>query len=213
MDNQGSLTQNERDASQHQSPRSVLPDAVKDLPPQQRDAWSSIPLPGSKKQYNIHNPLGPRWYKNYHLIPPSEKKPAARPPTFFSTSFPGITTTSSQDRTDDTSPPGPSRSPSNSPLPTPNSSQTRVYDGFGKPRFRKTSQTAHDNVDLMDPTDPWGTHWHHKSPYDIGLANEPISIDAHAVCQNFAMVSLPFLIYILGRICSRQTRQSDDSKS
>ncbi|KAJ2966916.1 hypothetical protein NUW54_g13667 [Trametes sanguinea] len=60
----------------------------------------------------------------------------------------------------------PSRTPSGSPLPTPTSSQIRIQEP-PKPRSRKVSQTAHDNVDMMDGTDPWGTNWHHQSPYDI----------------------------------------------
>ncbi|KAF8078818.1 hypothetical protein FPV67DRAFT_1663499 [Lyophyllum atratum] len=158
------------------SPRSIIPDS-KDLPAwYNKDAWASVPIPSYKLRYLIHNPVGPRWYKNHHLVPPSETTPAARPPSFFSPSFPPIASSSiSQDRSEDaTRLPGPSRTPSNSSLPTPNSSQTRVVD---KARSRKTSQTAHDNVDLLDVTDPWGTNWHHHSPYDIGLGNGPISID------------------------------------
>ncbi|KAF8224241.1 hypothetical protein L208DRAFT_495016 [Tricholoma matsutake] len=165
------------------SPRSIIPDTAKDLP-----AWynkeTSSSLPGFKQKYNIHNPVGPRWYKNHHLIPPSLVKPATRPPSVFSPSFPPMASSTLQDRPEDlTRLPGPSRTPSNSPLPTPNSSQTRVEDAGIKPRSRKTSQTAHDNVDLLDVTDPWGTNWHHHSPYDIGLSNGPISVDAQDALQ------------------------------
>ncbi|KAG6866067.1 hypothetical protein C0991_009164 [Blastosporella zonata] len=161
------------------SPRSIIPDA-KDLPASSKDAWDSVPVPSHKMRYFIHNPVGPRWYKNHHLIPRSETTPAARPPSFFSPSFPPIKS-ASQDRLDDpTRLAGPSRTPSNSPLPTPNSSQTRVED---RPRARKTSETAHDVVDLWDVTDPWGTNWHHHSPYDIGLVNGPISADVHDILQ------------------------------
>ncbi|KAF5384845.1 hypothetical protein D9615_001350 [Tricholomella constricta] len=158
---------------QMNSPRSIIPDS-KELPAwYNKDAWSQVPLPSFKLRYVIHNPIGPRWYKNHHLIPPSETTPAARPPSFFSPSFPPMASSTSQDRSEDTTRlPGPSHTPS--PLPTPNSSQTRVVD---KPRSRKTSQTAHDNVDLLDVTDPWGTNWHHHSPYDVGLSNGPISVD------------------------------------
>ncbi|KAG5654720.1 hypothetical protein H0H81_007476 [Sphagnurus paluster] len=157
------------------SPRSIIPNS-KELPAwYNKDAWDSVPLPSFKLRYVIHNPVGPRWYKNHHLVPPSETTPAARPPSFFSPSFPPMASSASQERSEDaTRLAGPSRTPSNSPLPTPNSSQTRVID---KPRSRKTSTTAHDTVDLLDVTDPWGTNWHHHSPYDIGLSNGQISVD------------------------------------
>ena len=72
-----------------------------------------------------------------------------------------------------------SHSPSGSPLPTPSSSQTRIVDPSGKVRTRKLSNTAHDNVDLLDASDPHGTNWHHESPYDgLGLGNTPVSPDA-----------------------------------
>ncbi|RDB28938.1 hypothetical protein Hypma_015739 [Hypsizygus marmoreus] len=159
------------------SPRSIVPDSLKELPASyNKEAWDAVPSHYVK--YHIHDPVGPRWYKNHHLLHPSSKTPAARPPSFFSPSFPPMASSASQEHSADaTRMPGPSRTPSNSPLPTPNSSQTRVVDANGKPRTRKTSQTAHDNVDLLDVTDPWGTNWHHHSPYDVGLGNGPVSID------------------------------------
>lgn len=164
------------------APRSIIPDTAKDLPDwYNKEAWSS-PLPTFKLKYNLHNPVGPRWYKNHHLIPPAHIRPATRPPSVFSPSFPPMASSTLQDRSEDsTRLQGPSRTPSNSPLPTPNSSQTRVEDSGGRPRSRKSSQTAHDNVDLLDVTDPWGTNWHHHSPYDIGLSNGPISVDVQDV--------------------------------
>ena len=63
----------------------------------------------------------------------------------------------------------PSRTPSGTPLPTPSSSETRIPDLSGKGRTRKISNVA-DNVDLLDASDPYGTNWHHESPYDgLGL--------------------------------------------
>ncbi|KAF4623135.1 hypothetical protein D9613_002162 [Agrocybe pediades] len=132
---------------------------------EENDAWTGVPLPALKVKYPLHNPLGPRWYKNHHLIPPSQKKPSMRPPTFFSTSFPPMHTSSSPEHVEDVA--ESSNAASRSPIPTPASSQTRVGE-TGKPRSRKTSQTAPDTVDLLDVTDPWGTNWHHQSPYDIG---------------------------------------------
>ncbi|KAI0080342.1 hypothetical protein K474DRAFT_1638045, partial [Panus rudis PR-1116 ss-1] len=75
--------------------------------------------------------------------------------------------------------PGPSRTPSGSPLPTPSSSQTRIHDV--RIRTRKISQTAHDTVDLLDITDPWGTNWHHHSPYDVGQNHDKASPDAEVL--------------------------------
>jgi hypothetical protein len=74
--------------------------------------------------------------------------------------------------------PDPRRTSSHSPLPTPTSSDTRVADG-GR-RSRKTSQTTPDNIDLLDVTDPWGTNWHHQSPYDW-FGQTANSVDTHDV--------------------------------
>lgn len=154
-----------RDAPRLTPSRSLIADPRENPTWVQNGPWAAVPLPTLKANYPLHNPLGPRWYKNHHLIPPSQKKPSMRPPTFFSPSFPPMHTSSSPEHVDDDT--GSSRPASNSPLPTPTSSQTRVGEG-GRPRSRKTSQTAPDNVDLLDVTDPWGTPWHHQSPYDIG---------------------------------------------
>jgi hypothetical protein len=75
----------------------------------------------------------------------------------------------------------PSRTPSGSPLPTPSSSQTRIPEPSLRVRTRKISNTAPDNVDLLDASDPYGTNWHHESPYDgLGLNGDraPVSSDA-----------------------------------
>ncbi|KAJ7926023.1 hypothetical protein B0H13DRAFT_1974297, partial [Mycena leptocephala] len=84
-------------------------------------------------RYPMHNPVGPRWYQNHHLVPPSNARSLTRPPS-ESTRMPNL-----------------SRSASNSPLPTPSSSSSQMDH---VPRSRKTSQTAHDNVDLLDVSDP-----------------------------------------------------------
>ncbi|KAF9040407.1 hypothetical protein BDZ89DRAFT_346113 [Hymenopellis radicata] len=149
--------------------RSIIPEALNELP-----AWYPKDDSAFRMRYNLHNPVGPRRYYNHHLIPPSHKKPSSRPPSIFSPSFPPMAT-SSQDSEDLTRLPGPSRTPSNSPLPTPSSSQ--ACRDVGKPRSRKTSQTAHDGVDLLDVSDPWGTNWHHQSPYDVGLTAGTVTID------------------------------------
>lgn len=181
------------------SPRSIIPDNLKELPASYQDAWASVPLPSFTVRYNLHNPRGPRWYKNHHLLHPSQVRPSVRPPTFFSPSFPPISTSSATDHIYDSADlAGSSRTPSNSPLPTPDSSQTRVADG-GKSRSRKTSQTTPDNVDLLDVTDPWGTNWHHHSPYDYGYgtSTSPEVYDVRPIflqpplSTNYSYSSLP----------------------
>lgn len=153
-----------------------------------KDIWASVPQPTLRTFYKLHNPLGPRWYRNHHLIPPSHLKPSMRPPSFFSTSFPPIGSSSSPDYPDEGD--ETSRTPSHSTLPTPDSSQTRVQDGL-KPRSRKTSQTAPDAIDLMDLSDPWGQSWHHQSPYEFGQTTTVASLDTHDVscshCQYYFM--------------------------
>ncbi|KAI0095027.1 hypothetical protein BDY19DRAFT_915950 [Irpex rosettiformis] len=151
--------------------KSVVPDQLAELP-----SWytkdietAAVSAAQFRTKYPIHNPRGPRWYRNRHLAPPSREK---RPPSVFSPSFPPMAT--GQERSQDsTKMPGPSRTPSGSPLHTPSSSQVRIHDV--RVRTRKLSNTAHDNVDMMDVTDPWGTNWHHQSPYDLGSsdASEP----------------------------------------
>ncbi|KAF7311081.1 Apolipoprotein n-acyltransferase [Mycena chlorophos] len=150
--------------------RSIIPEPLRELP-----AWYDSAHFNTR--YAMHNPVGPKWYKNHHLMPPAGSRPAGRPPSVFSPSFPPM---SSGDRGEDARMPIMSRSSSKSPLPTPNSSQTRMEDVSNMPRSRKTSQTAHDNVDLMDGSDPWGTAWHHESPYDVGKSNSPVSVDENA---------------------------------
>ncbi|KAJ6503290.1 hypothetical protein C8R47DRAFT_1007333 [Mycena vitilis] len=147
--------------------RSIIPDRLQELPTWYRDNANP------SARYPMHNPVGPRWYKNHHLIPPASARPSGRPPSVFSPSFPAMPP---GDRSDVSL----NHSASNSPLPTPDSSQTRME---GVPRSRKTSQTAHDNVDLLDGSDPWGTAWHHESPYDVGGLNNnsnPASLDEHS---------------------------------
>lgn len=156
-----------------------------------KDTWTAVPLPTFKVKYHLHNPLGPRWYRNHHLIPPSQMRPSLRPPTFFSSSFPPISTSSMPEHSELAA--EASGPPSQSPLPTPNSSQTRVVDG-GKPRSRKTSQTTPDNVDLLDVTDPYGTNWHHQSPYDVFSQTATSSLDTHTqdVCDRLLLFQVTY---------------------
>ncbi|THH18565.1 hypothetical protein EW146_g2449 [Bondarzewia mesenterica] len=147
--------------------RSIIPDALDQLPSwyNKEGEVMSASAHQFRARYPIHNPGGPRSYKNHHLYPPSSN----RPPSVFSPAFPPMAAESAQE------PgwmPAPSRSPSGSPLPTPSSSQSRIQiqEPAGK-RTRKLSNAAHDNVDLLDVSDPWGTNWHHQSPYDVGGLN------------------------------------------
>ncbi|KAG6333638.1 hypothetical protein ID866_5450 [Astraeus odoratus] len=160
---------------------SVIPDPLGELPvwSKKESEMAAANVSTFRIRYPLHNPDGPRWYKNHHLIPPSSLNP---PPSFFSPSFPPMVASAHDLSEDSTRLPGPSRSPSGTPLPTPNSSQVRIPEIGGKPRSRKTSQ---DNVDLMDVSDPWGTHWHHESPYDLSTNNSPVSTDTPEVVVGF----------------------------
>ncbi|KAJ7446411.1 hypothetical protein B0H11DRAFT_2084613 [Mycena galericulata] len=131
---------------------SIIPETLRELPSWYRENQRH------SVRYNMHNPVGPRWYKNHHLIPPSNSRPGTRPPSVFSSSFPAMAS-GVQDE--------PGR------IPNLTQSQTGMEDGANLPRSRKTSQTAHDNVDLLDGSDPWGTPWHHESPYDVSFEENP----------------------------------------
>ncbi|KAF7981164.1 hypothetical protein HWV62_34935 [Athelia sp. TMB] len=147
--------------------RSIIPDTLRDLPTwyiKENDANAGHTL-SYRLRYPIHCPVGPRCYKNHHLIPPSQLRPAHRPPSVFSPQFPPMAS-SLHDSHEEV--PSLYISPSMSPLATPNSSQPDVAT---KPRGRKTSQTTPDTVDLLDVTDPWGTTYHHQSPYDPGMGS------------------------------------------
>ncbi|KAI0660325.1 hypothetical protein C8Q70DRAFT_883527, partial [Cubamyces menziesii] len=143
---------------------SIIPDPLNELPSwYHREVETATASAAQfRARYPIHNPVGPRWYRNHHLQPPNKD---GRPPSVFSPSFPPMA--SAPERAQDPSRmAGPSRTPSGSPLPTPTSSQIRIQEP-PKPRPRKVSQATHDSVDIVDGTDPWGTNWHHSSPYDI----------------------------------------------
>ena len=161
-------------ASADQQPRantlpakSIIPDQLAELPAWFSDDidWAATTAAQFRAKYPLHNPMGPRYYKNHHLKPRAAER---RPPSVFSPAFPPMAATA--DRTQDPSRmSGPSRTPSGSPLNTPNSSQVRLHDMKGRPR--KISQTSHDNL-ILEATDPWGTHLHNRSPYDVGKAHE-----------------------------------------
>ncbi|XP_006454026.1 hypothetical protein AGABI2DRAFT_113788 [Agaricus bisporus var. bisporus H97] len=65
---------------------SILPDSMNVAV----DGWDAVPLPAHHRFFPLHNPVGPRVYYNVHLIPPSQIRPGARPPSVFSPSFPAM---------------------------------------------------------------------------------------------------------------------------
>lgn len=175
--------------------RSIIPDPLNELPAWYTQAAADTPTTAVafRSRYPMHNPVGPRWYRNWHLAPTALEN---RPPSFFSPSFPPMA--ASADRGQDAKVPGPSRTPSGSPLPTPSSSQTRIHDV--RVRTRKVSQTAHDNVDMLDGTDPWGTNWHHTSPYDLG--NDRVSSDtASEVSASLVVIMADCSAVLLASCC------------
>ena len=167
--------------------KSIVPDPLAELPSwysNDANQWTVASAAQFRKKYPLHNPVGPRYYKNHHLAPSLDK----RPPSVFSPSFPPMA--ASTDRLPDTAQaPSPNRSPASSPLPTPTSSQVRIHDV--RVRTRKVSLTAHDNVDMLDHTDPWGTNWHHQSPYDVGKNKDrsPDSPEVGIICSSYLVLS------------------------
>ncbi|RDX50485.1 hypothetical protein OH76DRAFT_1402525 [Lentinus brumalis] len=154
---------------------SIIPDPLNELPSwYHREVESATASAAQfRVKYPLHNPSGPRWYRNHHLLPPTRN---GRPPSVFSPSFPPMA--SAPERAQDPSRmAGPSRTPSGSPLPTPSSSQIRIQEPL-KPRSRKMSQNTRDNVDMSDGVDPWSpsSPSHSPSPYDQKVEPEsPIS--------------------------------------
>lgn len=144
----------------------IIPDALEALP-----SWynKEIDVPSSlhliRARYPIHNPAGPRIYRNVHLRPPELLPPMEA----FTSTVPSAAASGSQ-----IGPSSSSRTTSTSPAPTPASSSSKLVDPSMKPRTRKISNNvAHDNVDLLDVTDPLGNAWHHTSPYDALAAPSP----------------------------------------
>lgn len=172
---------------------SVVPDP---LPTYTEQLLQQIPgvLPPIRTNYTVNNPRGPKTYLNHHLIEPHTRMPIS---STFSPSFPPMRTTVNGGAIvmDSLRIPGPSRSRTNSPIATPNASQTRLGEGLtqGAPgtRSRKVSQTAHDNVDMLDASDPWGQNWHHHSPYDVGLTNVPTQSPAQDVRSHLFLLMTP----------------------
>ncbi|KAG2154635.1 hypothetical protein DEU56DRAFT_725266 [Suillus clintonianus] len=168
--------------------RSIIPDPLGELPAwfKKENDMAAANLSSYRIKYPLHNPVGPKWYKNCHLIPPAQLNPGNRPPSVFSPSFPPMASSLNDRSEDSIRLPGPSRTPSGTSLQTPSSSQIRIPESGGKPRSRKTSQ---DNADLLDASDPWGTHWHHQSPYDTGTNISPVSVDPSEASVFFHLLS------------------------
>jgi hypothetical protein len=168
--------------------RSIIPESLKELPSwyHTEGEWAAASAHQFRARYPIHNPVGPQFYANVHLSSP------VRPASVFSPSFPPM-------HTEPASAPSPPHTPpSGSPLPTPSSSQTRILDLSGKIRTRKLSNTAHDTVDLLDGSDPYGTNWHHESPYDgWGLTGDRtvLSSDVPDVRCSFSNFFFFFMCY------------------
>ncbi|KAJ7596818.1 hypothetical protein C8J56DRAFT_771338, partial [Mycena floridula] len=162
--------------------RSIVPDVLPELPAwYNKDTWSSPSF--YKSKFALHEPSGPRYYRNHHLVPAE----GGRPPTIFSPVFPAMAPSISQERSQDSSRTQPAKTPAHSPVQSPSSSETRVAEGDGKTRSRKPSLTAHDTVDMLDVSDPWGTNWHHGSPYDIGLSNGSVSPEVEVSCNQLSI--------------------------
>ncbi|KAI0756761.1 hypothetical protein C8Q80DRAFT_1340553 [Daedaleopsis nitida] len=145
---------------------SIIPDPLNELPSwYHREVEAATASAAQfRVKYPLHNPTGPRWYRNHHLLPPTHD---GRPPSVFSPAFPPMS--SAPERGQDPSRmAGPSRTPSGSPLPTPSSSQIRIHEP-PKPRNRKISQNTQDNVDILNGADAW-------NPYDQKIdPDSPIS--------------------------------------
>lgn len=165
------------------SSSSLVPGSLPVAP--SRDIPNAAPF---RTKYNLYNPVGPKYYTNVHLVPPNTRAPLS---STFSPSFPPVRTAigaipppASLQPQDSSTRPSASRTPSSSPTPTPSGSQTRLNNGtsmgdvFPPVRSRKVSATAHDNVDMLDGSDPSGKNWHHDSPYEVIGLNGPPPIEA-----------------------------------
>ncbi|TBU39088.1 hypothetical protein BD309DRAFT_1083644 [Dichomitus squalens] len=142
---------------------SIIPDPLNELPTwYHREVETATASAAQfRVKYPLHNPSGPRWYRNHHLLPPTVD---GRPPSVFSPSFPPMASAPERGQ-DPSGMAGPSRTPSGSPLPTPSSSQIRIQEPF-HPRVRKVSQTTNQGVDLANGADPNSPDGNHHSPYD-----------------------------------------------
>ena len=142
---------------------SIIPDPLNELPTwYHREVEAATASAAQfRVKYPLHNPVGPRWYRNHHLLPPTVD---GRPPSVFSPSFPPMASAPERGQ-DPSGMAGPSRTPSGSPLPTPTSSQIRIQEPF-HPRSRKVSQSTHHGVEISDGADPHSPNGDHHAQYD-----------------------------------------------
>ncbi|KAI1789762.1 hypothetical protein LXA43DRAFT_548674 [Ganoderma leucocontextum] len=157
---------------------SIIPDPLNELPAwYHREAESpTASAAQSRVKYPLHNPSGPRWYRNHHLRPPTVD---GRPPSVFSPSFPPMASAPERGQ-DPSGMAGPSRTPSESPLPTPTSSQIRIQEPLN-PRQRKISQDTYHGVELSDGADTWSPNGNHQQP---PYGQPESSISPSAASQN-----------------------------
>lgn len=156
------------------------------------EVTSRIAPPSSYRTfYKIHNPVGPRYYRNHHLRPSINLalSAALRPASAFSSAFPplsalppasppprGLGLGHTQLHPHNNPPqflsPNTSFSSSESVLPTPDSTQATIL-GQGGEAQRKNNNVVNgtvvsDPVDQLDGSNPYGQKFHHDSPYDLG---------------------------------------------
>lgn len=158
---------------------SIIPDPLNELPSwYHREVETATASAAQfRVKYPLHNPAGPRWYRNFHLLPPTHD---GRPPSVFSPSFPPMS--SAPERAQDPSRmAGPSRTPSGSPLPTPSSSQIRIQEPL-KPRTRKISTNTQDNVDISNSADAWKPYDQTHDP-DVCNSIIPSAVVAEGVAE------------------------------
>jgi hypothetical protein len=137
------------------------------FPQRKQGEWNKTAPFHYKSYYEIHNPVGPRRYMNYHLLRKGPPRVGLPPPTAYGTQ---------------SSPHEHVPFPQDTPAITPQSSAISLPQ-----RSRKISLTSpQDDIDLLDGTDPWGQNFHHDSPYDVGI--EPKEMVCNSIFIADAMV-------------------------
>lgn len=149
---------------------------------------SHIAPPSSyRTYYKIHNPVGPRFYRNHHLRPlnNSAVSAALRPSSAFSSAFPPLSALPPasppprglglghahlhpHNHPPQFPSPDTSFSSSESALPTPDSSQPAFGGETSLPKSVVNGTVVSDPVDQLDGSNPYGQKFHHDSPYDLG---------------------------------------------
>lgn len=151
----------------------------------------NVPPNTYRSYYKLHNPVGPRFYRNHHLRPLNNSaiSAALRPSSAFSSAFPplsalppasppprGLGLGHSHLHPHNNPPqfpsPDTSFSSSESVLPTPDTSES-AFVGQGSEAPRKNNVIVNgtvvsDPVDQLDGSNPYGQKFHHDSPYDLG---------------------------------------------